>query len=231
MATKAPGTTLSYLTTYDSVADVVLIGKLKSIGEQSVEVNMIDVSTLDSTGGYKEYIPGMKDTGVLALEGVHLKTDTGQELCRTLLGTGATGYYWITFPDGLVVVFTAYIVSHGLTGVEVDGAIGFKASLKVTGIIQIFNITDAVAQTVTVGSIDETMNSLATVLTGTPTYQWYSCDDASYTNPSAMAGKTSATCEVPTDLSVGTTYYYCAVAATGYRAINSQVHVITAEAA
>lgn len=46
---------------------------------------------------------------------------------------------------------------------------------------------------------------------GTLTYQWYSCDDANKTNPSAIDGATSASYDGFSTATVGTYYYYCVV--------------------
>lgn len=47
----------------------LVIGNLTSIGEVGADADEIDVTTLDSTGGYREYIPGFKDAGEIALSG------------------------------------------------------------------------------------------------------------------------------------------------------------------
>ena len=55
----------------------------------------------------------------------------------------------------------------------------------------------------------------------TLTYQWYSCDDTSKTNPQAIDGATSVSYTVPTGKGAGSYYYYCVV--TAMRTDNSQM--------
>ena len=46
---------------------------------------MMDATALDSAGGYKEYIPGLRDGGEVNIEGFFDATDTGQAALRTNL--------------------------------------------------------------------------------------------------------------------------------------------------
>lgn len=230
MATQGMATTLSHLTAYDSVSDPTLIGKLTSIGEVAVTSNDIDVTTLDSAGSWHEYIQGTRDVSELVLAGIHLKTDAGQVLCRTLLGTGATGYFWITFPDGQVVAFTAYVKGYTAGPAEIDTAVMFGATLKVTGLVETISIVDAVAQSIANGAT-ATMVSTATVTPGTATYQWYTSATNTNTGGTIVEGATSASYTTGALTDVGPAYYYCVVTVTGYRPVPSQVHVITVAAA
>ena len=63
-ATKSLGTTLTQTSDGDT-----LIADLTSIGEIGVTSDEIDVTTLDSSSGYKEFIAGFKDSGEVALKG------------------------------------------------------------------------------------------------------------------------------------------------------------------
>ena len=62
------GTTFSFEKTGSEQANIT-IGNLTSIGEVGADADEIDVTTLDSTGGYREYISGFKDAGEIALSG------------------------------------------------------------------------------------------------------------------------------------------------------------------
>lgn len=223
---KAQATTLSYLPTYDSVAAVKLIGALTSVGEIAPSAGEIDVTDLDSVA--KQFIQGTKDSGEIPLTGFHDGSNTGQVQMRTLFASGATGYFWVTFPDSTVVAFTAIVKSHKIGSADVDGAVGFGASMKVSGIVQVISPKLAIAQTIANGAT-ATMDSVATALKGTPTYQWYSNDENNYTTPTIAAGETAHDYTTGA-LSTGTYYYFCVITVTGYRAINSQIHVITVSA-
>ena len=227
MAIRALGTTIQHLTAYNTGGTPDLIGALSSIGEVSLDSDEIDVTTLDSTGGYREFLQGFKDSGEISCSGYH-DGSAAQGVVRTLYGSGASGYWWITFPDKTAVIFTAYVKGYQAGAFEVDGAVGFGLTLRITGLVQIITIKEAVAQTKADGQT-ATLDSTATALIGTPTYQWYSNEENNYTTPTIVEGETSATYTTGA-LSEGTYYYFCVITVSGYRAINSQIHVITVTA-
>ena len=60
MATSAQGTILKFT---PSGGEQVTVGRLTSVGEIAPEAEAVDVTTLDSAGGYREYIQGFRDSG------------------------------------------------------------------------------------------------------------------------------------------------------------------------
>ena len=60
------GTTLKIV---PASGTAVTIGKLTRIGEITPVSEIIDVTTLDSPSGYRQYMPGYRDAGELALAG------------------------------------------------------------------------------------------------------------------------------------------------------------------
>lgn len=217
---KGLGTTLSYLPTYNSGNPVITVGALTSIGEISPDSDEIDVTTLDSAGGYREFLQGFKDSGELALSGYHVAEDVGQAKMRELYASGALGYFWATFSDSTVVAFTTYVKSYTAGAAEVDGAIGFGATLRITGLIQV--IQPAQASTQTIDDDDTaTLDATATALTGTPTYQWYTSVTATNTGGSVISGATSATYTTPALSGPDTKYYYCEITVANYRKVTS----------
>ena len=66
---KAIGSKLSVDTSATSTPTWTQIANLTSIGEIGLESDEIDVTTLDSTGDFKEFIGGAKDGGSIDLEG------------------------------------------------------------------------------------------------------------------------------------------------------------------
>ena len=130
MAVTACGTTFSFTPANGTLCTV---GKLKSIGEVSPDSKEIDVTTLDSAGGYRQYAQGYRDAGTLTLEGYHDSGDAGQAALRSAFSTGAAGSALITFPDGAKAAFSAFVKSYSLGAAEVGGAVGFSATLRLTG--------------------------------------------------------------------------------------------------
>jgi len=224
MKMRALGTTLSYLPTYNSAAAVTLVGALTSVGEITPDSEELDATTLDSPGGYREYLQGFKDSGELSLVGYHDATNTGQSTMRSQYETGALGYYWVTFPDGTTVAFSAYVKSHTTGAADVDGIVGFGCTLRISGMVQVIEVAPGSVQNKADGAT-ATLDATATVLTGTPTYQWYSNDSDDYLTPTTISGAENATYTTPA-LTAGTHYYFCVITVSGYRPVNGPIHKI-----
>lgn len=113
------------------------IGGLNSIGEVSPSADEIDVTTLDSANGYKEFLQGLKDSGELPLKGFLIKTDVGQVELRSGFTSGTASAVVITFPDTTAVSFNAYVKSFTMGAAETNGAVGFGATLRITGAVTV----------------------------------------------------------------------------------------------
>ena len=110
------------------------VGGLKSIGGVEVNADQAEVTSLDNTTGYKEYLAGFKDGGEVPLSGYLDGEDDGQEECYTLLNSGAAKACVITFPStiGKKWTFTG-VVTKFATSVDVNDAITFDCTIKVSG--------------------------------------------------------------------------------------------------
>ena len=126
---KALGTTITF--------NAKAIGGLNSIGEINPNSDEIDVTTLDSADGYKEFLQGLKDSGELPLSGLLVKADVGQVELRTGFGTGDIDAVVITFPDATAVTFNAYVKGFTMGAAETNGAVGFGAVLRITGAVTV----------------------------------------------------------------------------------------------
>ena len=121
MAIRAQGTTLKFT---PKGKTQVTVGMLRSVGEIASDSEEIDVTTLDSTGGYREYVQG--------LPGFH-GSDAGQKALREAYASGDAGAVEVGFPDGSKATFNAFVKGYTLGAAEVDGAVGFGAVLRITG--------------------------------------------------------------------------------------------------
>lgn len=126
---RALGTTITF--------NAKAVGALTSIGEITPESEELDATTLDSAGGYREYLQGFKDSGEVSLTGYLLKGDVGQVELRTGYGTGDIDPVVITFPDGTIVNFNAYVKSYSMGAADVDGIVGFAATLRISGAVTV----------------------------------------------------------------------------------------------
>ena len=127
MATGARGTVLKY--------NDAVVGRLTSVGEIAPDSEAVDVTALDSAGGYREFIQGYRDSGLVELTGFHEKGNAGQAALRAAYDGGAAGSVQVEFPDGTQVSFRAFVKSYTLGAAEVDGAVGFGAALRITGAV------------------------------------------------------------------------------------------------
>lgn len=128
---RAVGTTFSFTKTGSAGAETV-IGNLTNIGEVGADADELDVTTLDSDGGYREFLQGFKDGGEVALSGYYVEEKNHDKFIEFFdSGELLTGN--ITFPSGAKMVFPCFVKSYKVGPAEVDGAVGFSGSVRVAG--------------------------------------------------------------------------------------------------
>ena len=81
-------------------------------------------------------------------------------------------------------------------------------------------------KSVTEGSISGNISVTASS-SGTLSYQWYSCGDDSGNDAVKVAGGTSASLTIPTDLTEGKHYFYCLITVNGVSGIKSNIACVT----
>lgn len=129
-ADRALGTTLEI-----GVLEAVTVAGLTSIGGLELSADTIDVTTLDSDGGYREFIGGFKDAGGVAIEGFLIPTTgKGQKELYDLFESGVVEDFTIKFPPetktswkfkGIVVGFS--------TSADLEDPLAFSGTIKVSG--------------------------------------------------------------------------------------------------
>ena len=126
-ATRAVGTTISKGDT--------TIGGLTNIGGIEITADTMDVTALDSEGGYREFIQTFKDAGEVPLEGYFLAGNAGQTAMQTSLDSGDVEDYKIKFPTipPAEWAFKGVVTGFKVGDVELDGAIMFGTTIKVSG--------------------------------------------------------------------------------------------------
>ena len=108
------------------------VAGLTSIGGLELSADTIDVTTLDSDGGYREFIAGFKDAGEVSLEG-YLKLDEGQQALYTLFESGAVEDFTIQFPDNLGKWKFKGVVTGFSTSADLEDPLSFSATIQVSG--------------------------------------------------------------------------------------------------
>lgn len=111
------------------------IGFLNSIAGLELSAETIDTTALDNANGYKSFIGGTKDGGEVKVKGF---LDGASHLSvYTDFDDQSVDAYTIEFPDRLTTsgskwTFNA-VVTGFQTGAEVDNAVSFEATFKVSG--------------------------------------------------------------------------------------------------
>jgi len=126
MATRALGTTIKKGTT--------LIGGLTEINGIEKTADTIDITTLDSTGGYREFISSFKDGGEVSISGFFVPGNVGQAALETAFESGDSDTFTIVFPAvmGATWTFTG-VVTKVMTSATIEDPISFEATIKVSG--------------------------------------------------------------------------------------------------
>lgn len=111
-----------------------LVGDLRSIGSPSMTQEEIDVTTLDSQGGYREMIPGFKDPGELTLTGFFVPDDEGQAELYSVFDSGDLAEFEIIFPPsmGASWEFEGFVTAYS-TPADLEEAVGFEVTIRVSG--------------------------------------------------------------------------------------------------
>lgn len=110
------------------------IGDLSSIGSPNITQEELDVTTLDSEGGYREFIAGFKDPGEVAISGFFVPADAGQDALYAALDSGNVQDFEIVYPADLGVSwsFQGIVTAYNVTA-ELEDAIALEATIRVSG--------------------------------------------------------------------------------------------------
>lgn len=125
-AVKSIGTTLTDTT------DNLVIADLTSIGEIGIESDEIDVTTLDSSDEFREYIAGFKDAGELSFEGI-IKSETAMGTMMSLANGRELKSWEIETANGSTWTFTGFVKSFKEGEASVDGVRNFTGSIRISG--------------------------------------------------------------------------------------------------
>jgi predicted secreted protein len=112
------------------------IAEVNSISGPSKSRESIDVTSLDSTGGYREFIPSFRDAGEVTLE-MNFTRD-GYIDMNDDFEDDSSHNYQIVFPDAgnTTFEFTAYVTAIG-SEVTTDDKVTAPVTLKITGQVTI----------------------------------------------------------------------------------------------
>jgi predicted secreted protein len=113
---------------------IVPVAKLTKITAPEMSKAEIDVTTLDSTGGYKEFIPDFRDGGSVMIEGFAI-SDVGQTALKTNFDADTLANFTIETPNGLTITFAGYVSKFKKGDAAVSQGIAFSGELRVSGAV------------------------------------------------------------------------------------------------
>ena len=131
--TLTMGSTLTMVKAGSEAADTV-VKSLTSIGAITGEGEEIDVTTLDSPDGAKEYIQGAVDWGTQDIEGNVTDADQVDAL-RSVFDTKKTRNWVVETPAGNQISYKAFIQSFEYGEKTTDGLDTFKMTLRISGTV------------------------------------------------------------------------------------------------
>lgn len=111
------------------------VARLTNLTPPELSRDDIDVTDHDSPDGFREFVPGLKQAGEVALEGNLIPTDNTQKGLLAAVDIDEPEPWTIEFPTvpKLYVSFDGYVKSFKLGDTPVDGVLQFNATIKVTG--------------------------------------------------------------------------------------------------
>lgn len=141
MATKAIpvlGSTIKWKNTASSTGDYVGVPEPKNVVVPQITQDYIEVTNLDSTSGFREYIAGLKDGGELGLECNY--TPDGYDTANTYFTDGTVVDFLVTLPksgtqtQGDTFEWSAVITPEMGDG-PIDGEVTFTINMRVSGAV------------------------------------------------------------------------------------------------
>lgn len=113
-----------------------LIGKVTAIGGPAITAEPVEVTTLDATAGYKEYSGGLRQGGDLQLACFWINGEAAQLLLRGAQETGATLYWWVTWPSSPTTdaQFVGNVTDYGWT-TAANEALKTVVTVRLTGAV------------------------------------------------------------------------------------------------
>ncbi|MCR1822001.1 phage tail tube protein [Terrisporobacter muris] len=131
MATRSLGTVLKI----GKDVSATKIGGLTEIGGIELSADTLDNTTLESDGGYREFIGGFKDAGEVSLSGyLEINSSNGQKKMYDAFETGDVQDFAIEFPESIGAKWAFKGVVTGFsTGASLEDLISFGATIKVSG--------------------------------------------------------------------------------------------------
>jgi len=106
------------------------IAEVTNISGPGMTRDLIEVTSLDSTGGYREFIGGFRDGGNVVLSMNYIRASLDEFLAD--FESDTIQNYEIVLPDGTSIEFEGYVQEFPLT-IPTDSQITMEATIKISG--------------------------------------------------------------------------------------------------
>lgn len=118
-----------------SSPQVLLIGEVQNISGPEESAEEIDATTLDSSSGYKDIIPGLKDGGSITLP-ILWRNTAAQRTIRNLFGATAASTFSIMLPTSpqTTITFSGRVMNRKFDANPND-PMKMELKLKITGAV------------------------------------------------------------------------------------------------
>jgi predicted secreted protein len=117
-----------------SSASFTAIAEINSIKGPDKKRNTIDVTSLDSLGGYREFITSFRDAGQVVLE-MNFTRSGFMDLNDDFESEDIVDYQ-INLPDGTTIDFSGYVTDLGMA-VPLDDKVTASVTIKVSGVVTV----------------------------------------------------------------------------------------------
>ena len=111
---------------YDSV------GEVYDVVPPNQQTDEVEATHYGSTGGYREFIPGLKDGGEVTFSINWIPGEDTDVLLRTLHGNGQTRTHRITFPNTAKIEFSGWVKGFERAA-PMDDRMTATVTVRVTG--------------------------------------------------------------------------------------------------
>lgn len=116
-------------TVYTNVAEIT------NISGPEISVEQVEASTLDSTGGYKEFIPGLKDGGSVSFT-MNWTNKASQQSIRNLIGGTSNSKFLITLPTSPLSRFRFEGIVESMSwSAEPNAPMTSDVTIKISGAV------------------------------------------------------------------------------------------------
>lgn len=121
-----------------SVETFTKFAEVNRIAGPTMVRNLIRATSLDSTGGYEEYIPGLRDGGEVTAN-ANYRRDSYDTLLADFESDTARNYR-IVLPDtdGTTFEFAGFIMQFPLT-IPPDDKVTYDITIKITGPVELIS--------------------------------------------------------------------------------------------